>query len=245
MDIVRLIRGRACTIQGTFSDTLLHIPQGVFAALLGNIHTIPSIFHQHVPRNDCLVAPICEYHLQPFIGRILPSQVKYLIQVPHIVRHVRPARKYIRVKHGDLHSNTVLPVYKLEKDKFEIDEKYVTIHASHFSGYIVTAEGINCCGKSVNVLLFGSLANNHWIGPSVTVKVYLSSIHSQIKDYESVRKIIKISTFQVSHCRFDFDCYANFCLTRLFREKRKCARRVWTSSKPEKSTFQRMNTMPA
>ena len=189
LDIVKLIRGRSCTIQGTGSDTLLHIPQGVYAALLGNIHTHPTKFFCHIPGKDCLVAPICKYHLQPFIGRMLPPNAKYKIQVPHMVRHIGQSRKYIRVRCGDLHSNIVLSVYKLENQKYEMDEKYVTIHTSHFSGYIVTAEGINCCSKSINVLLFGSLTNNPWTGPSATVKVYLSSIHSQIKYYESVRKM--------------------------------------------------------
>ena len=186
--MVKLITGRSCTIQGTNSEILLHIPDGIFAALLGNIHTDPTKFRHHIPRKDCLVAPICEYHLQPFIGRTLPLHTTYKLQVPHIVRDLLGVRKHIRVRHGDLHRNAVLPVYKLEKDKYEMDEKYVTIHTSHFSGYIVTAEGINCCSKSANVLLFGSLANNQHLGPSVTVKVYMSSIHSQIKDYETVSK---------------------------------------------------------
>ena len=62
----------------------------------------------------------------------------------------------------------------------------MTIYARHFSGYIVTAEGINCCSKSANVLLFGSLTSNLEMGPLVTVKIYLASIHSQIKDYGMV-----------------------------------------------------------
>ena len=157
--MVKLITGRSCTIQGTNSEILLHIPDGIFAALLGNIHTDPGKFRHHIPPKDCLVAPICEYHLQPFIGRTLPLHTIYKLQVPHIVRDLS-VRKHVRVRHGDLHCNAVLPVYKLEKDKYEMDEKYVTIHTSHFSGYIVTTEGINCCSKSANVLLFGSLANN-------------------------------------------------------------------------------------
>ena len=183
---MRLIRGNPCTIQGNDSDTLLHLPDGVYAALLGNIHTNPTKFRQYIPEKDCLVAPICEYHLQPFIGRILPRNTSYKIQVPHIIRNIDEAQKHIRVRHGDLHGNAVLPIYQLEKGKFEIDEKYVTIHARHFSGYIVTAEGINCCSKSANVLLFGSLTNNLEMGPLVTVKIYLASIHSQIKDFEMV-----------------------------------------------------------
>ena len=186
LDIVKLVEGRSCTIQGNNSEILLHIPQGVYAALLGNIHTDPTKFRHHITGKDCLVAPICEYHFQPFIGRILPRNKKYKIQMPHIVRNVHQAQKFIRIQYGDIHSRSFLPVHKLEKDKYELDEKYVTIHTSHFSGYIVKAEGINCCSKSANVLLFGSLANNPEMGPLVTVKIYLSSILSQITDYKTV-----------------------------------------------------------
>ena len=194
---MRLIRGKACTIQGNNSDTLLHIPEDVYAALLANIHTDPTKFRHHIPGKDCLVAPICEYHLQPFIGRILPRSTKYKIQVPHIIRNIDTAQHHIRVRHGDLYGKAILPVYQLEKDKFEIDEKHVTIHVRHFSGYIVTAEGINCCSKNANVLLFGSLANNPEMGPSVTVKIYLASIHSQIKDYEVVSNEIRVLCYLV------------------------------------------------
>ena len=117
----------------------------------------------------------------------LSENAKYKICVPHIVRNVQQASKSIRVRHGDIHSRAVLPVHEIQMNKFEIDERHVSIHTSHFSGYIVTVEGINCCSKSANVLLFGSLANNLEMGPSVTVKVYLSSIHSQIMDYKAVR----------------------------------------------------------
>ena len=74
----------------------------------------------------------------------------------------------------------------------------MTIYTRHFSGYIVTAEGINCCSKSANVLLFGSLTNNLEMGPLVTVKIYLASIHSQIKDYEMVSNE---NQFSLCNCR--------------------------------------------
>ena len=191
---MRLIRGRPCTIQGTDSDTLLHIPDGVYAALLGNIHTNPTTFRHHIPPNDCLVAPICEYHLQPFIGKTLPKDTKYKICVPHIVRNVQQISESIRVRHGNIHNHSILPVHEIQKNKLEIDQRFVTIHTSHFSGYIVTAEGINCCSKSANVLLFGSLVNNPEMGPSVTVKICLSSIHSHIKDYTKVSTKLQFSS---------------------------------------------------
>ena len=183
VDVVRIIRGRACTIQGSNSDILLYIPDGVYAALLGKIHSDPTKFRHHIPPNDCLVAPICEYHLQPFVGRILPRQLNCKLQVPHVVRNMDEVKKHIRVRHGDLHSNAVLPVYKLEKDKYEMDEKYMTIYASHFSGFIITAEAINCCSRRANVLLFGSLTNGAQLGALMTVTMYLSNCKSEIRDY--------------------------------------------------------------
>ena len=187
---MKLITGKSCDIQGSDSEAILRIPQGVFGVLLGNIHTDPTKFRQHIPRSHCLVAPICEYHLQPFIERKLPENAVYKLQVPHIVRDVSRVRNHIKVRHVDLHSSTVLPAHKVQKCDFEIDEKYVNIYAKHFSSNIVTTEGINCCSKSANVLIFGSLANNPEEPPSVIVKIYLSSIHSQIKDYEKVSKFL-------------------------------------------------------
>ena len=186
VDIVRLIRGNPCIVKTNNSDTLLHIPEGIYAALLGNIHTDPSKFLHHIPRNDCLVAPICEYHLQPFIGRSLPNNAMYRIQVPHIVRNVSEVEKLIRISHGNIHMSSVITVQHLEGNTFEIDEKFITINTSHFSGFIITAEGIKCCSSSANLLLFGSLANNLEMGPLVTVRAYLASIHSENKNHLSV-----------------------------------------------------------
>ena len=70
---------------------------------------------------------------------------------------------------------------------FDIGDELATIHTSHFSGYIVTAKHINCCGKSANVHLFASLRNIQEAKPLATVKVYLSSILSDIEDYQCVR----------------------------------------------------------
>ena len=195
VDVVRLIRGNPCTVQGSNSETLLHVPEGVYAAVLGNTRTDHGHFRQHIPQDDCLIAPICEYHLEPFIGDSLPTNAVYKLQMPHIVRDVPQVRKHIRVRHGDLHSNAVLPVYQLEKDKFEIDEKYVTIYARHFSGYIVTAESINCCSRSANMLLFELIASNPGNGTLVTLKVYLSSILSKIQDYQRVNRDLNILTY--------------------------------------------------
>ena len=185
-DIVRLITGKPCSVQGIDSEVILHVPKDVFAVLQGNIHTDPSKFLHHIPSNECLIGPICEYHLKPF--EELPKDAVYRLQIPHIVRNVTQVRKHIRVRHGDLHSKSELAVYELQEDNFQIDEKYVTINIRHFSDYIVTAEGINCCSGRTNVHLFGSLTNSQHLGASAIIKIYMSSILSQIKDFKTVSK---------------------------------------------------------
>ena len=203
--IVTLVKGEPCVVQAENSQVKLHVPKGVHGAILANIHTNNARFIHHVPDDDCLVSPICEYHLQqPYreqslherlkipIPPHLPEDPKYQIDIPHIVKDVDNVRPHIRVQHGNLHSGKpALETHSLENCKsnisFDIDEDYVTIHTNHFSGYIVSAKCINCCGQKANVHLFASLRNIPEATPLATAKVYLSSIHSDIKDYQCVR----------------------------------------------------------
>ena len=174
-DIVKLIKGRPCIVHGPDSETLLHVPEDVYAVLLGNIGIYSHKIKHHIPRNDCLVTPICEYHLQPFNGRRTPVCTKFKLRVPHILRKISQVKDSIRIRYGDVRGIATLPL--LERNNFEIDEKYLNISISHFSGFIVTAEGINCCSSSANMILYGSLANSSEMGPLVTVRAYLGSMN--------------------------------------------------------------------
>ena len=203
--IVELIKGRSRRIQAAKSEVILHVPEGVYGALLANIHTNAARFIHHIPKSDCLVAPICEYHLQPYLqeevclgnGKRIkqlsprpvssPQKKKYIIKIPHIVRNIENVH-YLKVRHGNLHSGVLVTDderndEKGEKMEYNIGDKYVTILASHFSGYIITAEGIRCCGKTANLLFFGSLRNRPDTQPLAMVKVFISS---KVKDSQKV-----------------------------------------------------------
>ena len=178
------ITGQECTVQGPDSDVTLHVPKGVYGTLLANIHTDPAKFIDHIPKQDCLVAPICEYHLQPSSDDTPSENVKYTIQIPHILTDIEKARDHIRVFHGDICSQ--VSTLKVEKQnnknssvQFDIDNKYITIYTSHFSGFIVTVEELNCCAQNVNVLIFGSLRNICGAPSLATVKIFCASIHSE------------------------------------------------------------------
>ena len=205
--VLHIANGRACVVKSKNSQVKLHVPERVHGVILANIHTNHARFMHHIPDNDCLVAPVCEYHLQePYRELVLdktvkvqvlptnPEDIKFRIQVPHIVKDPENVRPHIRVRQGNLHSRvTTLEKFSFKhrnsKISFDIDENYVTIHTNHFSGYIVSVKHINCWAKYANVHLFASLRNIPIESPLATVKVYLSSIHSNIEDYQHVRTI--------------------------------------------------------
>ena len=192
--IVRFVRGVPCTIQGPDSEVLLHVPEGINAAVLANIHTNHAKFLDHIPENDCVVSPICEYHLQPFIGSKLPTDIIYTLQVPHVVSDVPEARKSLKIQHISTERAALINKGDLRKkpERYEIDEKYVTIYTSHFCAYIVTAKIVDHCSGNANILLFGDLSQDPETERSeATVKVYFSSIHSEISDYRSVSRKCK------------------------------------------------------
>ena len=201
MDTVRLLSGESCLIQGNNSDVILHVPGEIHGAILANFHTNYDKFNCHIPKNSCLLGPICEYHLEHALGKPYPKKTKFLIQLPHVCRDIQRIRKCIRVRHGKIQRVVPLEVEDQLMDSqdgdfaYDINDKYVEIHTTHFSGFIVTADCITCCGTSVNVLLFGSLSNIPDAEPLATLKVYFSSLHSEIKDFHFVRIRIIIPLF--------------------------------------------------
>ena len=192
MDIVRLVSGQPCLIQGNNSDVILRVPHGVHGAILAKIHSNYDMFNHHIPQNNCLLGPICEYHLECALGKPHRKGAKFLIQVPHIVRDIESTRKCIRVRHGKIRGEAPLEVENQLMESqdgdvaYDINDRYVEIHTTHFSGFLVTAECLKCCATSANVLLFGSLSNIPHAEPLATLRVYFSSLHSEIKDFHSV-----------------------------------------------------------
>ena len=189
VDIVTIVHGKSCVIQGQNSAVKLHVPDGVHGIILAKIHTNHAKFLNFISKSDCIIGPICEYSLHKYDNHSLSRNSRYKIQIPHILRDIKNIQQHVRVRHFISSSQKTNDDTILEEDiPCDIDEKYVTIHTSHFSGYIVTAEAINCCAQSVNMMTFGSLRNIQAVKPLLSVKIYFSSIHSQIKDYERVRK---------------------------------------------------------
>ena len=201
LDIVRIVKEKASIIRAFGSDVTLHTPEGLHAVVLGNIHVNHAPFQHLVPSNECIVGPICEYSIHLLINSPAPQPgAKYKLRIPHIIKDIEAVKHLIKIRHGDILSDS--RNLKLETGPgqsknsevwFEVDNHFITIYTSHFSGYIVTLEGINCCSGSANVLLFGSLTNDQTgtEQPLAILKVYMSSAHSaKIRDYRTVSKVL-------------------------------------------------------
>ena len=198
MDILKVLNGKKCTIRGTDSEVILHAPSNIYGVILAKIHTDHSKFFHHIPREDCIVSPICEYVLKPFTGYSskLPEGSTYIIQIPHIVRNVQEVRKCLEIQYGDIHARQPSAMNTLSSSghhegytSFNIDDKYVTIKATHFSGFIVTAESVNCCSDSAKILVFGSLIEREG-KHNADLKVYSSKRHYEMSDYLKVNLFV-------------------------------------------------------
>ena len=191
MQIVRIVKGESCIIQAKNSQVKLHVPKGVHGAVLGKIITKHTKVLHLIPDSECIVGPICEYSVHPFInGAQIHSPEKFLLQVPHIISDATEAKSKVRVRHVDSVTREVNIIRPHGEPRFgmscTIDENYVHILTSQFSPFLVTAEDMNCGAGRASVLLYGSLKNNPNTKPLTTVKVFFSSALCEIQDYEDV-----------------------------------------------------------
>ena len=193
MDIATILQGKSCVIQGRNSAVKLHVPDGVYGVILTKIHTNHAKFMNFISKSDCIIGPICEYSLHKSSKASVSGNVRYKLQIPHILKDVQTIRQHIRVRHFD--SQTTTRIDQEDDIQYDIDDKYVTIYTSHFCAYIVTAEGINCCASSALALVFGSVRNSPEDQPLSSVKIYLSSILFQIADYRDVRSKFQLNYF--------------------------------------------------
>ena len=95
VQIAEIIHGSAVTIQALHSDVILHVPDGVYGIILGNIHTNHWKFANIVHEKDCIIGPICEFDLSR--GSKIPNEAMFRIQVTHIARQTSDFGK-IRVE---------------------------------------------------------------------------------------------------------------------------------------------------
>ena len=186
VQIVEIVHGSAVTIQALHSDVILHVPDGVYGIILGNIHTDHWSFGHLVGEDDCIIGPICDFE---FKGSLLPKGSRFRMQVSHTARTHHHLRG-IKVKHG-LRNEFSDAKYVINCSQnsnevyFKYNRKYVDISTRHFSQYIIYAEARNCCSDSIAMLAFSKVENLS-SNSLATVILYLCSLHYAFEGYREV-----------------------------------------------------------
>ena len=188
VQIVEIIHGSAVTIQALHSDVILHVPDGVYGIILGNIHTDHWRFRHLVPKDDCIIGPICEFF---FRGTDALKEEKFILNVPHVLSDARQARNKIKVKHRSQSNGTLSyarPYNRIQNPEdvyYSCTSTHAEIHTPHFCEFFVTAEGINCCSRNAMMLAFSKMEMDD-SGPLANVILYFGTVHYRYQDYRQV-----------------------------------------------------------
>ena len=178
-DIIEVIEGKAQTIEGPNSDVKLETPKGAYGVVFGMVHTNHHQFLHLIPDSDCLICQVCEYGFHPDKKKHSPEGM-FKVLIPYTVKDIEKVKGDIRVrqvssKDGRELTTDILSACNTEEADayWKVEDKYICIFTKHFCMFIVTAEAINCCAQSAELLLFGSLKKLQV--PTLTITTYLGS----------------------------------------------------------------------
>ena len=195
VQIVEIIHGSAVTIQALQSDVILHVPDGVYGIILGNIHTDHWRFRHLVQENDCIIAPICEYIFKA--SDKSERNATFRLQVPHIVKKIEDISQNVEVKFQRRKNGPLLRAQPFRENRiptsddilYKLHKSQLEIFSCHFSKIIITAKGIKCCCHSAGLLVFSRMVLRP--NPRADVSLYFTSLHYEVKDYLQVRVLIQ------------------------------------------------------
>ena len=190
--VYRRADGRATILKDVKSEVQLHVPDDVCGLIVGHAHTSFRPFLDYVPRKECFVSPIPEYHFIPDEGKDEGPAPWFTIQIPHRIKS--KILKSIRVRHGDIHKNVPfklvpkqLTVPKGLDVWYKVTNKNVILYTTHFSQFVCTTCEKSCKGQ-VKTMVFGSLFpyNNDHV---TTVSIHMGSTLYDIADFRKVHLI--------------------------------------------------------
>ena len=194
VQIVEIIHESAVTIQALHSDVILHVPDGVFGIILGNIETDHWKLRNLVDVEDCIIAPICEYVIwYRSTKKTSKLHAIFKIQIPHILENIPDIRDNIVVKRqsGSLPptpvkmvSSEVEPQY-LPEAFFNCDERWINIFTNHFTKFVSVVKGLKCCTKSAQMMVFSKLLPTIDM-PIADINLLFASRHYENADYKKV-----------------------------------------------------------
>ena len=174
------------TIQALHSDVILHVPDGVYGIILGNIHTDHWRFRHLVPEEDCIIGPMCQFLLK---GSVVADGIRFMIQVPHIVKNIHELGEKVKVIHRDngvaSKAKFITPRQDPSEVYYSLNQRYVEISTPHFCKFLVTAEDAECCAGSMTLLTFAKMTSTE-SGPMANVVAHFCSAHYLYDGYKQV-----------------------------------------------------------
>ena len=192
VQIVEIIHGSAVTIQALHSDVIVHVPDGVYGIILGNIHTDPWRFRYFVSEKDCIIAPICEFFFKSSSDCGLPSGARFHFQAPHVVEHVAHLTQTLKVSYRHSRNQNFQEIKHIthahvghSSPTCYFESRVVHIFTRHFTEFLITSEGINHCSGSAEMMIFSKM-NTKSQKPIADISIHMGSLLYQMEDFAIV-----------------------------------------------------------
>ena len=184
-------QGEGITLQAPDSDISLTVPRGVRSTIMGHIHTNYTCFRDVIPRDECIISPMVEFHSQELGVDEGVGPYQYKIRIPHCFN--RGQLSAIRVRCGDIYRPASFKQIENKEQAegssawFEVDERFVTIYTDHFSRFTCTSCN-RCCHASIMSFLYGYLVPRpRDMRTILQIKFFLCSSLYSLKDFQAVR----------------------------------------------------------
>ena len=177
------VYGNGTVLKAPDSGVRLSVPRDLEAFVFGYAHTGIQHFLSHIPEDECLVAPIAEYHCVYKYENQDQSKNSFKIVIPHCFQGGNTLSS-IRVRHGDIYKSK--PFQEIRS--FRVSDSYITIYTSSFSQFICTSCERICYGQG-KAFVFGNLMKYPTLQALSSVRLYMCSPLYNIKDYRKVRTL--------------------------------------------------------
>ena len=199
------VKGEPCLIQAGGSDVSLKVPEGVHGTITTQTFTDPSNFQHLISDNECIASPIYQVTLDADQTQDQSDEM-YSAKIPHNIPDVKKAEEHIRVRQGDSSGAEMAEIKRKKKGIgawfrkmktvlqtepcYDIDKDFITVETRKPGVIIVTLKGLKCCSSSATCYLFGTPTPFRDGKSMAIIKVYFWRYHRQIKDYETVSKVL-------------------------------------------------------
>ncbi len=189
------------------SDVTVAMPLGARGSISGTVHTDAKPFLDHIPDDECLVAPIPDFHLGTDTET---NSGRFVMKVPHCLNSSDLSS--VVVRHGDIHKGKAfakIPRCDNETEAnswmngpangspapysfYWVDDENIWICTQGFSQFICTSCKYECRGQG-QAFIFGKVAGESWPAPVASVRLYMCSPLHRIEDY---RKVVLAALFK-------------------------------------------------